>query len=258
MLLPKRWSGKLVFGMLDKKNTKGKNRNLDFIIIRKFVEGIMLRPIMLAVTVLLLLYGSCLGEENGFESTSGGITDSLLSPEKEQPVGSGSEAGEWQPLNAGDASKNKTQPVKTRSIRVLRKEKDIETWETVNVPEKRTGGFVNLKIEFDVNSYGIRPESFKLLQELCTALSDPRLRDRIIIINGHTDSDGKEKYNVRLSLNRAAAVKTYLIDHCGISSDRLKVVGYGESMPLKPNTSKENKQLNRRVEIVAEKNSRVK
>jgi len=54
-----------------------------------------------------------------------------------------------------------------------------------------------------------------------------------------------------LSLNRAGAVKQYLIDHYTISPDQLKVVGYGESMPLKPNTSKENKQLNRRVEIVA-------
>ena len=213
----------------------------------------MLRPILLALTVLLFFHDSCPAEENGFESTSGGITESLLSPEKERPVDSKSGAGEWRPLNAGDASKDKPQPVKTRSIKVLKKEKGIETWETVNAPEKKTGGFVNLKIEFDVNSYGIRPESFKLLQELGTALSDPRLRDRIIIINGHTDSDGKEKYNVRLSLNRAAAVKTYLIDHCGISSERLKVVGYGESMPLKPNTSKANKQLNRRVEIVAEK-----
>ncbi|EFK06876.1 OmpA family protein [delta proteobacterium NaphS2] len=213
----------------------------------------MIKPILLAVTVLLLLYGSCLGEENGFESTSGGITESLLSPEKARPIDSQSEAGEWQPLNAGDASKDKTQPVKTRSIKVLKKEKGVDTWETVNAPEKRTGGFVNLKIEFDVNSYTIRPESYNLLRELGKALADPRLRDRIIIINGHTDSDGKEKYNVRLSLDRAAAVKTYLIDHCGVAPDRLEVVGYGESMPLTPNTSKENKQLNRRVEIVAEK-----
>ena len=74
-----------------------------------------------------------------------------------------------------------------------------------------------------------------------------------MIINGHTDSDGKDKYNLRLSLNRAGAVKKYLMDHYNVSRDRLKVMGYGECMPLKPNTSEKNKQLNRRVEIVVAK-----
>ena len=187
-------------------------------------------------------------KDDGFESTSTGITESLLSPDKANPSDSKAGEGEWQPLKAGEASTGKT-----RSIKVLKKEKGVEVWGTVKAPEKRTGGFVNLKVQFDVNSYTIRPASYNILNELGKALSDPRLREKIITINGHTDSDGKEKYNVRLSLNRAGAVKQYLIDHYDISPDRLKVVGYGESIPLKPNTSKENKQLNRRVEIVAAK-----
>jgi len=192
-------------------------------------------------------------KDDGFKSTSGGITESLLSPDKGNPSESKAGEGEWQSLKAGEVPTEKTRPIKTRSIKVLKKEKGVEVWETVKAPEKRTGGFVNLKIQFDVNSYTIRPTSYKILNELGKALSDPRLRERIITINGHTDSDGKEKYNVRLSLNRAGAVKQYLIDHYDISPDRLKVVGYGESIPLKLNTSKENKQLNRRVEIVAAK-----
>ncbi len=206
---------------------------------------------LLALTILLIFSGQCMGAEDGFQSTSGGITESLLSPENPSDAAKGE--GEWQPINAGKPSETKTPPAKTRSIKVLKREKGVETWETVKAPEKRTGGFVNLKIEFDVNSYSIRPESFNLLKELGKALSDPRLRDRIIIINGHTDSDGKDEYNVRLSLKRAAAVKDYLVGHFQISPDRLKVAGYGESMPLKPNTTKANKQLNRRVEIVAQK-----
>ena len=187
-------------------------------------------------------------KDDGFKSTSGGITESLLSPDKGESSGSKTTESEWKSLKAGEAPAEKT-----RSIKVLKKKKGVEVWETVKAPEKRTGGFVNLKIQFDVNSYTIRKGSYKILNELGKALSDPRLRERIITVNGHTDSDGKEKYNVRLSLNRAGAVKQYLIDHYNISPDQLKVVGYGESMPLKPNTSKENKQLNRRVEIVAEK-----
>ncbi|MBW2708109.1 MAG: OmpA family protein [Deltaproteobacteria bacterium] len=207
-----------------------------------------MKLILPVTAIFLLLTGICIAAEDSFETTSGGITESLLSPDKGDSSGLQSVEGVWQPLNMRGA------PVKkTRSIKVLKKEKGVEVWETVNAPEKRTGGFVNLKIQFDVNSYTIRQTSYKVLNELGKALSDPRLRERIITINGHTDSDGKEKYNVRLSLNRAGAVKQYLIDQHGISPDRLKVVGYGESMPLKPNTSKENKQLNRRVEIVATK-----
>jgi OmpA-OmpF porin, OOP family len=213
----------------------------------------MVKPILLTVAIFLFLTGSCLGAEDGFESTSGGIMESLLTPDKGKSTDSKVGEGEWQPLNSGKAPKKKTQPIKTRSIKVLKKEKGVEVWETVKAPEKKTGGFVNLKIQFDINSYTIRRGSYKILNELGKALSDPRLRERIITINGHTDSDGKEKYNVRLSLNRAGSVKQYLVDHYDISPDRLRVVGYGESMPLKPNTSKENKQLNRRVEIVAAK-----
>ena len=187
-------------------------------------------------------------KDDGFKSTSGGITESLLSPDKGDGSGAQATEREWKALKGG-----KTPTEKTRSIKVLKKEKGVEVWETVKAPEKRTGGFVNLKIQFDVNSYTIRKGSYKILNELGKALSDPRLRERIITINGHTDSDGKEKYNVRLSLSRAGAVKRYLVDHYSISPDRLKVVGYGESLPLKSNTSKENKQLNRRVEIVAAK-----
>lgn len=213
----------------------------------------MAKTILMTAVIFLFFTGICPGAEDGFESTSRGITESLLSPGKGEPSDSRTGEGEWQPLNAGKKPAEKTQAIKTRSIKVLKKEKGVEVWETVKAPEKRTGGFVNLKIQFDVNSYTIRPGSFKLLDELGQALSDPRLRERIITINGHTDSDGKEKYNLRLSLNRAGAVKQYLIDHHGISRGRLKVMGYGENMPLKPNTSKKNKQLNRRVEIVAAK-----
>ena len=216
-------------------------------------EGVMHKSILLMVGIFFFFSGICLGMEDGFESTSGAITESLLKPNKSQPVGTRTREGGWEPIHVGKTPVAETEGIKTRSIKVLKKEKGVEIWETVKAPEKRTGGFVNLKIQFDVNSYTIRRGSYKILNELGKALSDPRLREQTIIINGHTDSDGKEKYNIHLSLNRAAAVKQYLIDYHSISPDRLEVVGYGESMPLKPNTSKENKQLNRRVEIVAAK-----
>ncbi len=73
-----------------------------------------------------------------------------------------------------------------------------------------TSGSINLKIEFDVNSYAIRSGSLTLLDELGVALVSPQLRERTFIVGGHTDADGTDEANLQLSLNRARAVKGYL------------------------------------------------
>lgn len=67
-------------------------------------------------------------------------------------------------------------------------------------------------------------------------------------IAGYTDSDGSESFNQKLSQKRVDTVKKRLVSK-GISPKRLRAKGYGESHPLVPNTSDENKQKNRRVEI---------
>ncbi len=69
-----------------------------------------------------------------------------------------------------------------------------------------------------------------------------------IEIAGHTDSDGSDTFNQTLSQSRVDTVKTALISQ-GVRSKRLVAKGYGESKPLVPNTTGENKQKNRRVEI---------
>ena len=69
-----------------------------------------------------------------------------------------------------------------------------------------------------------------------------------ITIEGHTDSDGKAEYNLKLSQGRVDTVKAELVNS-GISADRLKPIGYGETKPLVPNDSAENKARNRRVEF---------
>ncbi|MBC8434443.1 MAG: OmpA family protein [Desulfobacterales bacterium] len=204
----------------------------------------MTRIILLTAGVMLLCWNVSLAGDYNFETTSEGIVQKLTGPEKGMKT-RGIGTGKWESAFEPDKA-----PV-NRAIRVMRKDKDQEVWETVVAPEKRTGRFINLKIEFDVNSYAIRPDSFSVLNELAKALNDPRLKDKAVFLNGHTDSDGAEDYNLRLSMNRALAVKHYLIVSRSVDPNRLIVYGYGENMPLKPNSSSVNKQLNRRVEIVA-------
>ena len=67
-------------------------------------------------------------------------------------------------------------------------------------------------------------------------------------IYGHTDSDDTDEYNQVLSENRANSVKDFLVKN-GITAD-ITTKGFGEKKPIATNSTKEGKQLNRRVEII--------
>lgn len=70
----------------------------------------------------------------------------------------------------------------------------------------------------------------------------------LLSIEGHTDNTGSADYNQTLSTKRAQSVKDYLANQ-QIQGSRLKVTGYGESMPLVDNSTEKNRSLNRRVEV---------
>ena len=110
------------------------------------------------------------------------------------------------------------------------------------------GSFSTNEILFDVNKATIKPSSNKILDELGKILSEnPSIK---ISITGHTDSDGTDSDNQKLSENRAKAVANYFQTKYKISPSRLETFGKGESQPLNANTSAEDKMQNRRVEFV--------
>ena len=80
--------------------------------------------------------------------------------------------------------------------------------------------------------------------------SNPNLN---IIISGHTDNVGPKDYNLQLSIKRAESIKSALIKK-GINKSRIQAVGKGESEPLAPNDSEENRFKNRRIDIEIYKN----
>lgn len=101
-------------------------------------------------------------------------------------------------------------------------------------------------IFFDYNKATLRPESYAELNNLMKLMQEnPTL---VIEISGHTDNRGTAEYNKKLSKDRAQAVVDYLISK-GIPSNRMTYAGYGFDKPVKPNTTEENMQLNRRVEF---------
>lgn len=99
---------------------------------------------------------------------------------------------------------------------------------------------------FATNSANIDPTSLDDLDELVNIMSeDDALR---LSIEGHTDSRGNNDYNLELSNLRAQSVKEYLVQG-GISAERIKAVGYGETRPLTTNDTAQGRLKNRRVEL---------
>jgi outer membrane protein OmpA-like peptidoglycan-associated protein len=102
-------------------------------------------------------------------------------------------------------------------------------------------------ILFGTDSAKLDPASFDLLERLAAAArSCNGLR---IAIEGHADTEGSAQYNKRLSVRRARAVQTYLIN-AGMASRQLETIGYGFNRPVAPNDTAENMAKNRRIEFV--------
>lgn len=138
---------------------------------------------------------------------------------------------------------------KKRAIRVAERINNKMEEKIIVVVENKDVPRLKLKIEFDYNSAALKNSSYILLKEVGKALLSSELKNREIMVNGHTDSDGTEQYNLKLSFDRADSVKTYLVTAFDIPENRLQIRGYGELLPLKENTSSYNKQINRRVEF---------
>ena len=115
---------------------------------------------------------------------------------------------------------------------------------------KRTtveGKFIARGINFDYNKAILRPESMGEINRIYKLMNDnPSLKFEI---GGHTDVDGDDAYNLKLSQQRADAVKDQLVK-MGIDASRLTTKGYGETKPIGENDSPEGKANNRRVEFV--------
>ena len=119
-----------------------------------------------------------------------------------------------------------------------------EMWMEVMIEEPKS--FILSNLHFATNKSIIQSNSYDELNELVEFLKlKPSQKIRI---EGHTDSDGDEASNLRLSQNRANAVKEYLISK-GISASRLVAKGFGESKPIADNSTSQGKAHNRRTEI---------
>lgn len=109
---------------------------------------------------------------------------------------------------------------------------------------------VDLNINFDTDKAVIKDSYNSRIAEFANMMkANPKLKASI---EAHTDSDGSNAYNQKLSEKRAASAVKALKD-LGVEEARIKAVGYGETKPVASNATKEGKAQNRRVEAVMNK-----
>ena len=126
----------------------------------------------------------------------------------------------------------------------------VQSWQHLDYPTLvRDRPKVAAQIRFDVNSARIRPDAYPLLDEYASALQSPALGEATLLIAGHTDAAGSDAHNLRLSEQRAQAVRDYLVQQ-GITAHRLIAKGYGEAYPVASNATEADRELNRRSEFI--------
>lgn len=135
----------------------------------------------------------------------------------------------------------KPEPVKITETKVVPQEvKIIEEEKSLRVR-------LQSQVLFETGKWELLPHGKNTLLNVVELLKS--YPDNKIVVEGHTDSVGSEEYNMKLSYNRANAVKNFLVEN-GISEERIELKAYGETKPIASNKTKTGRALNRRVEIL--------
>lgn len=158
-----------------------------------------------------------------------------------QATPSVSAANESETKRIIDALKpDETPKIKTRGLRNLQVEQ-------TGAEAASAQRFVSLTIGFKFNSAEVSTESAETLNALAKALKSDQLANLDFMIEGHTDSKGTADYNLKLSQQRAASVKTYL-EKQGVQANRLRSKGKGDTELA--NADDRFAAENRRVKII--------
>jgi len=145
------------------------------------------------------------------------------------------------------AARQQTMDAETRANRLEAQLKDLEAKKT------ERGMVITLgDVLFDTDHSQLKSSGLRNVQKFADMFKEyPKRR---VMIEGFTDSIGSDSHNLDLSDQRAASVRTALLD-MGVTAERISSRGYGESYPVAGNTTAAGRQLNRRVELIVSDDS---
>jgi outer membrane protein OmpA-like peptidoglycan-associated protein len=141
-----------------------------------------------------------------------------------------------------EAARNEAQNAQAESQRLATQLADLKASQTSR------GIVLTLDdVLFDTGRSELKSGARRSLDQIASFLSQHP--ERRVQVEGFTDSQGTDDYNLQLSQNRADAVARAIIQR-GIDSQRVRAMGYGEEFPVASNDNSGSRQLNRRVEII--------
>ena len=111
--------------------------------------------------------------------------------------------------------------------------------------DRKVVGEAIKNLEFDLGKATIKAKSYETLNRVASLLIQKNFSLKLA---GHTDNTGSAALNLRLSKDRAEAVKAYLVSQ-GANASRIEATGYGEDQPIASNKTATGRQQNRRVEF---------
>jgi len=150
--------------------------------------------------------------------------------------------------------------LESRVLDIVFRVEDLEG-ETLDLEVKETDTEIRIELSgdilFDFDKWDIRPAAEPVLTQVAEVIN--KYPNAAVLIEGYTDSKGKDSYNLKLSDRRAASVKDWLMKKGGVGNKNITTKGMGEADPVAPNENPdgsdnpEGRQKNRRVEITVKK-----
>ena len=147
-----------------------------------------------------------------------------------------------------------------RVLDIIFRVEDLEG-EALDLEVKETETEIRIELSgdilFDFDKWDIRPAAEPVLTQVAEVVN--QYPNAAVLIEGYTDSKGKDSYNLKLSDRRAASVKDWLMKKGGVGNKNIATKGMGEADPVAPNENPdgsdnpEGRQKNRRVEITVKK-----
>jgi outer membrane protein OmpA-like peptidoglycan-associated protein len=133
--------------------------------------------------------------------------------------------------------------VEKQKLELEKAKRDLQVKETQDRIDMQLQG----DVFFDTNQAVIKPSAKDTLDKVAIVLA--AFPTGKVVVTGHADSRGSNAMNLKLSHDRAEAVKTWLLAKSGVSSERVIAIGEGEDAPIASDDTPEGRQLNRRVDI---------
>jgi outer membrane protein OmpA-like peptidoglycan-associated protein len=124
------------------------------------------------------------------------------------------------------------------AVEIIKPKPPVFITDTISIPA----------VFFETNSARLKQSFHKIMDSIAVTLSAKAISK--IDINGHTDNKGKQEDNMLLSLNRAQAVKNYLVNKLPQYANNTFIAGKGQDQPIADNETEQGRTRNRRVEII--------